>query len=192
MVAAHSQHAARHRHRHMVAASVVWCGERVSRTRMHRSMAVCLVSYNTGIAQSSPDPFLCDTRWSQFSALFMHGRRRKKKCEKPKHTAAHFGGSWCPRDYPLKFEEKHLRTTGLANFLLSVISHVALGCLIINEEGGVRCCRYSDSDIKKCGYLHRSLYVNDTLHTHTPHSTEREKKSSKKRGESESSTDMFR
>lgn len=42
-------------------------------------MAVCLVTHNTGIAQSSPDPFLCDTRWSQFSALFMHGRRRRRK-----------------------------------------------------------------------------------------------------------------
>lgn len=58
----------------MVAASVVWCRDGLSRARMHSSMAACLVPHTTGIAQSPPDPFLCYTLWSQFSAHFMQGR----------------------------------------------------------------------------------------------------------------------
>ncbi len=60
----------------------------------------------------------------------------EKKREKPKHTAAHFGGSWYPQDYPLKFEEKHLRTIELVNFLSSIIFTVALGCFIIIKGSG--------------------------------------------------------
>lgn len=53
-------------------------GERVKSmdALIHSPMAACLVTHNTGIAQSSPDPFLCDTDRSQFSALFMQRRRR--------------------------------------------------------------------------------------------------------------------
>lgn len=98
-------------------------------------MTVCLVTHNTGIAQSSPDPLLCDTRWSKFSSLLMHGRRRKKNCEKPKQFAPDFGGSWHPQAYPFKFEENHCRKKRAGTFFFStIILTVALGCLVITTE----------------------------------------------------------
>lgn len=121
MLVAYSQRAARQRHRHMAGLRWphLWCDavRECRKTWMHRSMALCLVTHNTGIAQSPSDPVMCDTGWSQFSALFMQGRTRRK-CAKPKHFATHFGGrNGYLQTYPFKFEEQHLRKTDSESFI---------------------------------------------------------------------------
>lgn len=140
MVGAYSQCALSHRGRHT--AGVRRPHLRVLRTRMHSSMAVCLVTHNTGIARCPPDPFSWDARWSQFSALFMHGRRRREKMLGTPNIfcCTHFAESWYLWAYPFKFDEKHLRKWELETFFFFSLSPiffiVALGCFVIDT--GVR------------------------------------------------------
>lgn len=101
---------------------MVWCRERVSRTRMHWSMAVCLVTHNTGIAQSSPDPFLCDTCWSQFSALFMHRRKRKKKMWGTQTFCYSLWWKLIPSSLPFQIWRETLQKEWVGKFFLSLLS----------------------------------------------------------------------
>lgn len=159
---------------------------------MHWSMAVCLVTHNTGIAQSSPDPFLCDTRWSQFSASF-HARKKKKK--KIGETQTFCNSLWwklIPPSLPFQIWRETLQKEWIGTFFSTIFFAVALGCLVIDT--GVRCCWYSLSETKKCGSLHRKLFVNDKheFGGDDPHSAQSAEKVWKKECGSESGRDMIR
>lgn len=139
MVGAYSQCALSDRGRHMV--GLRRPHPRVLRTRMHSSMAVCLVTHNTGIAHCPPDPFLWDVRWSQFSALFMHGRRRREKMLGTPNISCctHFAESWYLWAYPFKFDEKHLRKWELETFffLSPIFFHCCAWLLRLRYRGQV-------------------------------------------------------
>lgn len=81
-------------------------GERVSRTWMHWSMAVCLLTHNTGIAQSSPWPIF--VRHAQKS-IFCTFHALKKKKKKGESQTFRYSLWWKLKAYPFKFEEKHFR-----------------------------------------------------------------------------------
>lgn len=148
---AHSQHALRLRQRHTASVwwARLWCDvgrECVKNTDalIHGPMAVCLVTHNTGIAQSAPDPFLCDTYWSQFSTLFMHRRRKKYKKIKDLSTLAEVD--------TLKLTLSYLKwnTSEWVCNCFHIFSTVVLGCLV-NTAGW--CCWYFHSETKKWGFF---------------------------------------
>lgn len=82
-------------------------------------MTVCLVTHNTGIAQSSPDPLLCDTRWSKFSSLLMHGRRRGKKLWETQIACSWLRWKLTPSSVPFQIwgEPLQKKTSGYVFFL---------------------------------------------------------------------------
>lgn len=106
------------------ATSAVRCRERVSRTQTHRSVTVCLVTHNTGAAQSFPlTHFFCRTLKLIFYTF--HAPKKKKKVRKPKLLT--FFVWLTPSCLPL--------SNGYGFCLRS--SSVALNRLVINTGGPV-------------------------------------------------------
>lgn len=149
---AHSQHALRLRQRHTASVwwARLWCDvgrECVKNTDalIHGPMAVCLVTHNTGIAQSAPDPFLCDTTEVNFlHFLCIEGERNTRKSSIFLSTLAEVD--------TLKLTLSYLKwnTSEWVCSCFHIFSTVVLGCLV--NTGGW-CCWYFHSETKKWGFF---------------------------------------
>lgn len=108
----------------MAATSAARFRERVSRTQTHRSVTACLVTHNTGAAQSFPlTHFFCRTLKS---ILYTFHAPKKKKKKGEKAQAPHFFSVWLTPSC-LPFSNRY-------GFCLRS-SSVALNRLVINTGG---------------------------------------------------------